>query len=106
MALQWAAAAFLGGELSISYGGAVHPLEPAAEFRPEALKVACDLALTEEAAGKTIVVMQASHGIRYVNHPMWAAVKKEATLALPSPPNMDKEAETVLWKSSDYTPAE
>jgi len=71
-----------------------------------ALKVACDLALTEEAAGKTIVVMQASHGIRYVNHPMWAAVKKEATLALPSPPNMDKEVETILWKSSDYTPAE
>ena len=35
-----AAAAFLGGELSISYGGAVHPLEPAAAFRPEALKVA------------------------------------------------------------------
>merc|ERR1719440_1529426 len=44
-----------------------------------ALKVACDLAVREEAAGKTIVVMQASHGIRYVNHPMWAAVKKEAT---------------------------
>merc|ERR1719440_2656136 len=56
-----------------------------------ALKVACELAVREECAGKTIVVMQASHGIRYVNHPMWAAVKKEATLALPSPPNMDKE---------------
>jgi len=69
-----------------------------------ALKVACELALREECAGKTIVVMQASHGIRYVNHPMWEAVKKEATLALPSPPNMDKEAETVLWRSSDYTP--
>jgi len=69
-----------------------------------ALKVACDLAVKEECAGKTIVVMQASHGIRYVNHPMWAAVKKEATLALPAPPNMDKECETVLWKSSEYTP--
>jgi len=69
-----------------------------------ALKVACDLTLKDEYAGKTIVVVQPSHGIRYVNHPMWAAVKKEATAALPAPPNMDKECPDVLWKSSDYTP--
>jgi cysteine synthase A len=69
-----------------------------------ALKVACDLAVKDEAAGKTIVVVQPSHGIRYVNHPMWAAVKKEATVALPAPPNMDKECPNVLWRSSDYTP--
>jgi len=71
-----------------------------------ALKVACDLAVKAECAGKTIVVVQPSHGIRYVNHPMWAAVKKEATAALPAPPNMAKDCENVLWKSSDYTPAE
>jgi len=46
----------------------------------------------------------ASHGIRYVNHPMWAAVKKEASAALPTPPNLSKELEPVQWKSSDYTP--
>lgn len=69
-----------------------------------ALKIACDLSVKPEAAGKTIVVVQPSHGIRYVNHPMWAAVKKEATAALPVPPNMAKDCENVLWKSSDYTP--
>ena len=69
-----------------------------------ALKVGCELATTDEAAGKTIVIMLASHGIRYVNHPMWAAVKKEATAALPTPPNMSKDIEDVQWKSSDYKP--
>ena len=69
-----------------------------------ALKVAFDLAVKDEAKGKTIVVMQPSHGIRYVNHPMWAAVKKEATAALPAPPNMATDVDNVLWKSSDYTP--
>ena len=71
-----------------------------------ALKVACDIACRPESAGKTLVVMLASHGIRYGAHPMWAAIKKEAAAALPSPPNTDKEIETVQWKSADYAPAE
>ena len=62
--------------------------------------------MKDECAGKTIVVVQPSHGIRYVNHPMWAAVKKEATAALPVPPNMSKDCDNVLWKSSEYAPAE
>ena len=52
-----------------------------------------------------MVVILASHGIRYVAHPMWGAVKKEAAAALPMPPNMDKQAELIQWKSSSYTPA-
>ena len=66
--------------------------------------MACDLIVKDECAGKTVVVMLASHGIRYVNHPMWAAVKKEATAALPAPPNMSKDIEDVQWKSSEYKP--
>ena len=56
------------------------------------------------AAGKTLVVMLASHGIRYTTHPMWSAVKAEAAKALPSPPNTDKGLPTVQWKSADYMP--
>ena len=70
-----------------------------------ALKVACEQACRKESEGKTIVVMLASHGIRYTAHPMWAAMKKEAAAALPSPPNMGKDIETVQWKSEDYKPA-
>lgn len=66
-----------------------------------ALKVACDLACKPEAEGKTLVVILASHGIRYGAHPMWAAVKKEATAALPAPPNMDKTIEVIQWNSMD-----
>ena len=69
-----------------------------------ALKVACDVACRPESEGKTVVVVCASHGIRYVAHPLWGAVKKEAAAALPVPPNMDKSIETVQWKSSEYTP--
>ena len=58
----------------------------------------------DEAEGKTIVAILASHGIRYVAHPMWGAIKAEAAAALPVPPNMDKEAEVVQWKSSEYSP--
>lgn len=65
-----------------------------------ALKVACDMATRAECAGKTIVVVCASHGIRYAAHPLWADVKKEAEAALPKPPNMDKTIEVVQWDSS------
>ena len=70
-----------------------------------ALKVACEIACRDESAGKTIVAICASHGIRYVAHPLWGAVKKEAAAAPPAPPNTDKALPTVQWKSSDYTPA-
>jgi len=70
-----------------------------------ALKVACEIACRPDCAGKTLVVMLASHGIRYVAHPLWSAVKKEAAAALPAPPNMDKEADVVQWRSSAYSAA-
>ena len=69
-----------------------------------ALKVACDIATRPESQGKTLVVVLASHGIRYGAHPLWAAVKKEAAAALPAPPNMDKTIECVQWNSATYTP--
>jgi cysteine synthase A len=65
-----------------------------------ALKVACDIATRPESQGKTIVVVLASHGIRYGAHPMWADVKAEAATALPKPPNMDKTIQVVQWDSS------
>jgi len=65
------------------------------------LKVAVDLASREEAAGNTIVVVCASHAIRYTDHPLWAAAKDEVAQALPSPPNLDKHAPLLLWKSSN-----
>eukprot|EP00316_Scyphosphaera_apsteinii_P020898 CAMPEP_0119314096 /NCGR_PEP_ID=MMETSP1333-20130426/31628_1 /TAXON_ID=418940 /ORGANISM="Scyphosphaera apsteinii, Strain RCC1455" /LENGTH=356 /DNA_ID=CAMNT_0007319141 /DNA_START=147 /DNA_END=1217 /DNA_ORIENTATION=+ len=65
-----------------------------------ALKVATDIASRPEAKGKTIVVILASHGIRYTAHPLWAEVKKEAAAALPAPPNMDKDIELVQARLS------
>jgi len=69
-----------------------------------AVKVALEQAKLPENEGKTIVAIIASHGIRYTAHPMWAAIKKEGIAALPAPPNMDKDVETVQWKSEDYKP--
>ena len=42
-----------------------------------AIKYACDVACRPEAAGKTIVVIVPSHGIRYVQHPLWGKMKAE-----------------------------
>merc|ERR1719424_608714 len=42
-----------------------------------AIKYACDVACRPEAAGKTIVVVVPSHGIRYVQHPLWGKMKAE-----------------------------
>ena len=61
-----------------------------------------EIASQPEAAGKTVVVLMASHGIRYCTHPLWGDVKNEAVKALPSPPCMDKTAPTLLWKSEDW----
>lgn len=63
-------------------------------------KVGMDIAKRPEAKGKTIVIMSASHAIRYTAHPLWSKVKDEAKKALPRPPNMSKEADTLLWDSS------
>jgi len=66
-----------------------------------ALKVAIDVASRPDSKGKTIVVVFSSHGIRYTAHPLWKEVKAEAISALPVPPNMNKEAPTLLWSSDD-----
>lgn len=63
-------------------------------------KVAMDLAGRPEAKGKTIVVIAASHGIRYTAHPLWKNMKEEAKSALPQPPNMSKEEGVLFWDSS------
>lgn len=63
-------------------------------------KVAMDLAARPEAKGKTIVVIAASHGIRYTAHPLWKTAKAEAVKALPKPPNTSKDCDTLLWDSS------
>ena len=76
-----------------------HRATPFAEY--DGMKVAVDVASRPEAAGKTIVVILASHGIRYTAHPLWGAMKAEAAAALPAPPNMDKDAPLLLWKSED-----
>jgi len=66
-----------------------------------ALKVAIELGSRPVNAGKTIVCIIASHGIRYISHPMWAPLKKEAAAALPSPPNTSKDIELMQWRSED-----
>jgi len=65
-----------------------------------AIKYACDVACRPEAAGKTIVVVVPSHGIRYVQHPLWGKMKAEVATALPSPPCSDKEAPILQWDSA------
>jgi cysteine synthase A len=70
-----------------------------------AIKYAFDIASRPESAGKTIVVVVPSHGIRYTTHPMWLASQTEAGVALPAgPPVMDKEAPLIAWKSEEYKP--
>ena len=66
-----------------------------------ALKYALDMAARPDCAGKTIVVVIPSHGIRYVAHPLWAAVSAEAAAALPPElvPCADKAQPIILWES-------
>lgn len=70
-----------------------------------AIKYACDVACRPEAEGKTIVVVVPSHGIRYVQHPLWGPMKAEATSALPSTPVSDKEAPILQWDSETPPPS-
>lgn len=56
-----------------------------------AMKVAADVAARPEAAGKTIVVLFPSSGVRYLAHPMWAGERAEAAAALPAMPSPDPE---------------
>jgi len=69
-----------------------------------ALKYALDIAARPEMRGKVIVVVIPSHGIRYVAHPLWAAVNAEAGAALPPAlvPCGDKEQPVILWASDAY----
>jgi hypothetical protein len=67
-------------------------------------KICCDIATRPESAGKTIVGIVASSGIRYVKHPMWEAQRIEAEAALPVPPDIDTEFPVLRWKSEDYVP--
>ncbi|CAB9500072.1 Bifunctional L-3-cyanoalanine synthase/cysteine synthase [Seminavis robusta] len=68
-----------------------------------AVKVAMEVAARPEAQGKTIVVLCASHAIRYTQHPqLWGETMKEAKEALPNPPNPSKDIDTLQWKSEDY----
>ena len=69
-------------------------------------KICCDIACRPESAGKTIVGIVASSGIRYVKHPMWEAQRVEAEAALPVPPDIDTEFPVLRWKSEDYVPPE
>ena len=67
-------------------------------------KICCEIATRPESAGKTIVGVVASSGIRYVKHPMWEAQRTEAEAALPIPPDIDTEFPILRWKSEDYVP--
>ena len=51
------------------------------------------------------MVVVPSHGIRYVQHPLWGKMKAEAGAALPSPPCSDKEAAILQWDSANQPPA-
>lgn len=72
-----------------------------------AIKYAFDVAARPEAKGSTIVVVLPSHGIRYVAHPLWAAVNAEANEALPpgEAPCSDREQPILLWASEEYKKA-
>jgi cysteine synthase A len=78
-AIQWA------DKLGLDEGLLVGPTTGAI------MKVAVEVASRPEAAGKTIVMIVPSSGIRYVKHPMFAPFVKEAAEALPAPPNMEPE---------------
>jgi cysteine synthase A len=69
-----------------------------------ACQVAIDIACRDEAAGKTIVVIFPSSGIRYVAHPMWGAEKEECAEILAGPPDISDAPPLLRWKSEDYVP--
>ena len=60
-----------------------------------------EIACRDEAEGKTIVAILASHGIPPV---ALQSNGRDQAGRPPVPPNMDKEAEVVQWKSSEYSP--
>lgn len=69
-----------------------------------ACKVACDIASSDEAAGKTVVVVFPSSGIRYITHPMWAGIKMEAASILAPPPDFSNAPPLLRWRSEEYVP--
>ena len=68
------------------------------------VQVACEIACSDEAAGKTVVAIFPSSGIRYVAHPMWAGIKQEAAAILAPPPDFSNAPPMVRWKSEAYVP--
>lgn len=71
-----------------------------------ACKVAIDIAHRDEAAGKTVVVIFPSSGIRYVTHPLWAGEKQEAAAILSPPPDFSNDPPLLRWTSETYVPPE
>jgi len=69
-----------------------------------AVRVGLELCVRPEMAGKTIVILSASSAIRYVQHPMWEALRTEASQALPVPPDLETELPIMRWKSEAYVP--
>lgn len=69
-----------------------------------ACKVAVEVASRPEFAGKNIVVVFASSGIRYVTHPMWADTKAECAAILAPPPDFSNAEPLLRWKSEDFVP--
>ena len=68
------------------------------------IKVAIDVAMRPDMAGKVIVALSASSAIRYVSHPMWEAEKIEAKEALPLPPDLETAEPTCRWRSDEFVP--
>ena len=68
------------------------------------MHVAAEVAARPEAKGKTIVVIIASHGIRYTHHAMWEHLNAESVMALPTVPDMTPEP-LLKWPLDRNTPA-
>ena len=67
-----------------------------------ATRVAVEVAHSDEAAGKTIVVVVPSSGIRYTTHPLWAEEKAEAAAILAPPPDFSNAPPLLRWRSEEY----
>ena len=86
-AIEWGKAARLRGDGKPSAGAA--------------LKVALEIACRDEAAGKTS--SPSSRRTASATSPTRCGAIKRRRPPRRRPPNMDKEAEVVQWKSSEYT---
>jgi cysteine synthase A len=67
-----------------------------------AVRVACEVAMRDEAEGKTVVVVIPSSGIRYVTHPMWVTEKGECAEVLKGPPDFSNDPPLLRFRSEDF----